>query len=86
MYQGRQYWFLKSGCNEVDRQTKELARSNVIVSGILLLRQYRGGKVLVPPNARNTGKNYYGINTMDQEGLETLEALMHFLGRPLHEQ
>lgn len=79
-YQGRQYWFLKSGCNEVDRQTKELARSNVIVSGILLLRQYRGGKVLVPPNARNTGKNYYGINTMDQEGLETLEALMHFLG------
>lgn len=31
-YQGRQYWFLKSGCNEVDRQTRELARSNVIVS------------------------------------------------------
>lgn len=79
-YQGKKYWFLKSGCSEVDRQTKELAGSNVIVSGILLLRNQFGGKVLIAPGARGSGKNYYGFNTMDQNGVETLEALMHFLG------
>ena len=79
-YQGKQYWFLKSGCSEVDSQTKQLAQSNVIVSGILLLRNNYGGKVLIAPDARGAGKNYYGFNTMNQEGVETLEALMHFLG------
>ena len=64
----------------MDSQTKQLAQSNVIVSGILLLRNNYGGKVLIAPDARGAGKNYYGFNTMNQEGVETLEALMHFLG------
>lgn len=79
-YQGKTYYFSKVGCNEVDRQTTKLAQSNVIVTGILLLRDQGAGRILVPPSARGKGKSYYGFNTMNKEGTETLEALMHFLG------
>lgn len=79
-YQGQRYWFTKYACQEVDRQTKKLSESGVVVSGILLLREQRAGSALVAPDARNTGKPYYGFNTMDKQGVDTLAALMSFLG------
>lgn len=79
-YQGKTYWFTKWACREVDRQVEKLSESNVIISGILLLRNQFGGSVLIAPGARGTGKPYYGFNTMDQEGVDTLAALMSFLG------
>ncbi len=79
-YQGKTYYFSNVGCNEVDRQTKKLSESNVVTSGILLLRDNGAGRLLVAPKARGKGKPYYGFNTMTKEGTETLEALIHFLG------
>lgn len=79
-YQGKTYWFTKWACREVDRQVEKLSENNVIISGILLLRSQFGGSVLIAPQARGAGKPYYGFNTMDQEGVETLAALISFLG------
>ncbi len=79
-YQGKTYWFTKWACREVDRQVEKLSESNVIISGILLLRNQFGGSVLIAPEARDAGKPYYGFNTMDREGVETLAALISFLG------
>lgn len=79
-YQGKRYWFVKSACQEVDRQTKKLSESGVLVSAVLLLRDNGAGSVLAPPKARGSGRPYYGLNTMNKEGVETLAALMSFLG------
>lgn len=79
-YQGKTYWFTKWACREVDRQVEKLSESNVVISGILLLRNQFGGSVLIAPKARGAGKSYYGFNTMDQKGVDTLAALMSFLG------
>lgn len=79
-YQGKTYWFTKYACTEVDTQVKKLSETGVVISGILLLRDQGAGSVLVPPKARGTGKPYYGFNTMNRQGTETLAALMSFLG------
>ena len=79
-YQGKRYWFTKYACEEVDRQVKKLSETGVVVSGILLLREQGAGSVLVAPNARGKGKSYYGFNTMNKEGVDTLAALISFLG------
>lgn len=79
-YQGKRYWFTKYACREVDRQVKKLSETNVVISGILLLRENGAGSVLVAPAARGKGRPYYGLNTMTKEGVDTLAALMSFLG------
>lgn len=79
-YQGKKYWFLKSACKEIDTQVQELTRMGAVVSGILLLQDSGAGRTLIAPGARGTGKAFYGLNTMNKEGVETLAALMSFLG------
>lgn len=79
-YQGKKYWFTKYACQDVDAQVKQLSETNVVVSGILLLRKHGGGSALIAPEARKAQKNYYGFGTMDRTNVETLAALMHFLG------
>lgn len=79
-YEGKTYWFLKSGCNGVDSQVRSLTQSNVVVSGILLLRGESQASVLVPPGAQGGSEAYYGLNTMNEDGVQNLSALVSFLG------
>lgn len=79
-YQGQTFWFRKSACESLDAQVKKLTEMGVVVSGILLLQESGGGSQLVAPAARGAGKAFYGFNTMTKSGVNTLAALMHFMG------
>lgn len=80
-YQGKTYWFSKAGTAGIDGQTRKLTQNNVVTSGILLLRGLPQASVLMPPGVSGQeGAYYYGLNTMNKNGVNHLAAVISFLG------
>lgn len=83
-YNGKTYYFNQSAIIQYDHAFKTFTSQNMATTVTVLNRMVPGYEYMVHPLAR-TGAlpvtYYYMLNTADDQGLQTLEALMTFLAQ-----
>ena len=78
-YNGKTYSFNSAIVGQYDLIVPKMNASGIQVNLILLCGANSG--ILIHPQSRGVAANYYMFNTVDQAGLEELEAVASFLGQ-----
>ena len=78
-YNGRTYSFNSGIVGQYDIIVPAMNAAGIQVNLILLCGA--NGGILIHPQSRGASANYYMFNTVDQAGLEELEAVASFLGQ-----
>ncbi len=78
-YNGKNYAFNAGIVGQYDIIVPAMNAAGIQVNLILLCGA--NGGILIHPQSRGVGANYYMFNTVDQAGLEELEAVAAFLGQ-----
>ena len=80
-YNGKTYNFNSSTVQQFDTLVSQMNNNGIQVT-LILLNNLTGNAGLLHPLSRdNAGANYYAFNTMEQGGVEMLEAAASFLGQ-----
>lgn len=77
-YRGYDYYFNSSILGQYDSVLSRMENRNIQVTMILLNNKGKDD-VLIHPLVRNETANYYAFNTMDRDGVETMQAVAAFL-------
>lgn len=76
VYNGKTYYFT----NVQQGYVRECNAHNISVTMMIYLTWNDKNTYLIHPSARNKGKYYYSLNTVDEKSRETLEAAFSYLG------
>ncbi len=79
-YNGKTYHFSKATVDSYDTTVKEWSQNGLEVTMQIVNTLMAGREYLTTPGGRVPGYRHYGWNVAEQQGMETIAALLNFLG------
>lgn len=80
-YNGSTYWFNRGIVESIDHTLDRFQEEDMLVSAILLLRWREDIAYLIPKAARESGHDFYAMDTSEAKARKHLEAVFTFLAQ-----